>query len=84
MRDGLFLLRESMHFPGDFTLCVCYEGVVQHYRVETTPSGKMTIDQARSLSSGPDPVSACFGLSGSPLRFLCSECLLAVFPGDIL
>ncbi|KAK7069378.1 hypothetical protein SK128_023051, partial [Halocaridina rubra] len=23
--DGLFLVRESTNFPGDYTLCVCYQ-----------------------------------------------------------
>ncbi len=31
--DGLFLVRESTNFPGDYTLCVCYQGKVEHYRV---------------------------------------------------
>ena len=31
-RDGLFLVRESTNFPGDYTLCVCFEGRVEHYR----------------------------------------------------
>ena len=41
--DGLFLVRESNNFPGDYTLCVSFEGDVQYYRVEIV-GGKMTID----------------------------------------
>lgn len=32
--NGLFLVRESTNFPGDYTLCVCYLGKVEHYRVK--------------------------------------------------
>ena len=31
--DGQFLVRESTNFPGDYTLCVCYQKKVEHYRV---------------------------------------------------
>ncbi|KAK3866099.1 hypothetical protein Pcinc_028356 [Petrolisthes cinctipes] len=42
--DGLFLVRESTNFPGDYTLCVCFEGKVEHYRVKYKDS-KLTIDE---------------------------------------
>ncbi|XP_069948491.1 tyrosine-protein kinase CSK isoform X2 [Cherax quadricarinatus] len=42
--DGLFLVRESTNFPGDYTLCVCYEGKVEHYRV-IYKDNKLTIDE---------------------------------------
>ncbi|XP_018322667.1 tyrosine-protein kinase CSK isoform X2 [Agrilus planipennis] len=32
--DGLFLVRESTNFPGDYTLCVCYQSKVEHYRIK--------------------------------------------------
>jgi len=32
-KDGLYLVRESTNFPGDFTLCVCFQNKVEHYRV---------------------------------------------------
>ncbi|KAK7867902.1 hypothetical protein R5R35_002825 [Gryllus longicercus] len=41
--DGLFLVRESTNFPGDYTLCVCYQGKVEHYRVKYKDS-QLTID----------------------------------------
>lgn len=41
--DGLFLVRESTNFPGDYTLCVCYQGKVEHYRVKYLEN-KLTID----------------------------------------
>ncbi|XP_058802342.1 tyrosine-protein kinase CSK isoform X2 [Phymastichus coffea] len=41
--NGLFLVRESTNFPGDYTLCVCYQGKVQHYRVKYK-NNQLTID----------------------------------------
>ena len=32
-KDGLFLVLESTNFPGDYTLCVCFQSKVEHYRV---------------------------------------------------
>ncbi|KAK0422342.1 hypothetical protein QR680_007514 [Steinernema hermaphroditum] len=31
--DGTFLIRESTNFPGDFTLCMAFNGKVEHYRI---------------------------------------------------
>lgn len=41
--NGLFLVRESTNFPGDYTLCVCYQNKVEHYRVKYHDR-KLTID----------------------------------------
>lgn len=41
--NGLFLVRESTNFPGDYTLCVCYQGKVEHYRVKYKDN-QLTID----------------------------------------
>ncbi|KAL5274667.1 CSK family protein [Megaselia abdita] len=41
--EGLFLVRESTNFPGDYTLCVCFQGKVEHYRVKYLEN-KLTID----------------------------------------
>lgn len=41
--DGLFLVRESTNFPGDYTLCVCFQNKVEHYRVKYH-DGNLTID----------------------------------------
>ena len=43
-KDGLFLVRESTNFPGDFTLCVCFENRVEHYRI-ILKDDKITIDE---------------------------------------
>jgi c-src tyrosine kinase len=42
--DGVFLVRESTNFPGDYTLCVCYQGKVEHYRV-IARNNRLTIDE---------------------------------------
>lgn len=42
--DGLFLVRESTNFPGDYTLCVSWEGKVEHYHI-IIRSNKLTIDE---------------------------------------
>jgi c-src tyrosine kinase len=41
--EGLFLVRESTNYPGDYTLCVCFQGKVEHYRVKYLDR-KLTID----------------------------------------
>ncbi|XP_039257430.1 tyrosine-protein kinase CSK-like [Styela clava] len=43
-RDGLFLLRESTNYQGDYTLCVCFESQVEHYRI-IFKDNKVTIDE---------------------------------------
>uniref|UniRef100_UPI003AABC2F5 tyrosine-protein kinase CSK-like isoform X2 n=1 Tax=Centroberyx gerrardi TaxID=166262 RepID=UPI003AABC2F5 len=40
---GLFLVRESTNYPGDYTLCVSCDGKVEHYRIIYN-NGKLTID----------------------------------------
>ncbi|KAK3701790.1 hypothetical protein QZH41_009800 [Actinostola sp. cb2023] len=42
--DGLFLVRESRNFQGDYTLSVCFEGKVDHYRVIYS-NNKLTVDE---------------------------------------
>ena len=42
--DGLFLVRESNNYPGDYTLCVCSEGKVEHYHI-IYKDNKLTIDE---------------------------------------
>ena len=31
--NGMFLVRESSNFPGDYTLCLCSVGDIKHYRI---------------------------------------------------
>ncbi|XP_032809576.1 tyrosine-protein kinase CSK [Petromyzon marinus] len=42
--DGMFLVRESTNYPGDYTLCVCAGGKVEHYRIIYRES-RLTIDE---------------------------------------
>uniref|UniRef100_A0A4W4EC54 Tyrosine-protein kinase n=1 Tax=Electrophorus electricus TaxID=8005 RepID=A0A4W4EC54_ELEEL len=41
---GLFLVRESTNYPGDYTLCMSCEGKVEHYRI-IYHNGKLSIDE---------------------------------------
>ena len=42
--NGLFLVRESTNYPGDYTLCVVMDGKVEHYRI-AYKDNKLTIDE---------------------------------------
>jgi len=42
--DGLFLVRESVTFSGDYTVCVCFDGYIEHYRV-IYQNNLLTIDE---------------------------------------
>ena len=42
--DGLFLVRESTNFKGDYTLCVVFQRKVEHYRV-IVAKNQLTIDE---------------------------------------
>ncbi|KAI6652242.1 epidermal growth factor receptor isoform X1 [Oopsacas minuta] len=48
--DGLFLVRESTNYPGDYTLCVAFDAKVEHYRVIHTNS-KVTVDEEEFFDS---------------------------------
>ena len=34
--DGMFLVRDSVHFAGDYTLSVCFDDHIDHYRIIIT------------------------------------------------
>lgn len=51
--DGLFLVRESTNFPGDQTLCVCFQNRVEHYRIKCTPNSTLTIDDEEFFETLP-------------------------------
>lgn len=42
--NGTYLIRESTNYPGDYTLCVCFDSAVENYRIQTI-DGKITIDE---------------------------------------
>lgn len=78
--DGLFLVRESTNFPGDYTLCVCFQGKVEHYRVKYLEN-KLTIDDEEYFENLGQLVDvSVFTASGSFLlaRFLV-KVLFAIF-----
>ncbi|XP_029633373.1 tyrosine-protein kinase CSK isoform X2 [Octopus sinensis] len=52
MEDGLFLLRESQNYPGDYTLCVCHQRKVEHYHIVYC-NNKLTIDKEVFFDSLP-------------------------------
>ena len=41
--DGLFLVRESANYPGDYTLCVAFERKVEHYHI-SKKDNRLTVD----------------------------------------
>ena len=43
-KTGLFLIRESTNFPGDYTLCVCADDKVEHHHI-ISQNNKFTIDE---------------------------------------
>ncbi len=53
--NGLFLIRESSNFPGDFTLCVCVSGYVEHYHI-LCAGGRYTVDEEGYFTSLPQLV----------------------------
>ena len=60
--DGLFLVRESTNFPGDYTLCVCFEGRVEHYRI-IYQDDQITIDEEEYFPNLSKLVEVSFSYS---------------------
>eukprot|EP00041_Stephanoeca_diplocostata_P024068 m.602569 g.602569 ORF g.602569 m.602569 type:complete len:474 (-) comp22447_c0_seq2:3455-4876(-) len=54
-QDGLYMIRESTNFPGDYTLCVCFENNVDHYRIQTI-NGRLTIDEEEFFDNLEDMI----------------------------
>lgn len=54
--DGLYLIRESTNYPGDYTLCVVANNLVDHYRIITT-RGKISIDEEEFFDSLEELIS---------------------------
>ena len=52
--DGLYLVRESIHYPGDYTLSVCNgkRNIVEHYRIIYNKN-KLTIDEETYFDNLP-------------------------------
>lgn len=54
-------MRESTNFPGDYTLCVCFQGKVEHYRVKYLEN-KLTIDDEEYFENLGQLVAVSFVL----------------------
>lgn len=54
-QDGLYMIRESTNFPGDYTLCVCFQNNVDHYRIQTI-NGRLTIDEEEFFDNLEDMI----------------------------
>lgn len=57
--DGLFLVRESIHYPGDYTLSVCKRNIVEHYRI-IYRNNKLTIDEESHFNNLPELVEVIY------------------------
>lgn len=57
---GLFLVRESNNFPGDYTLCVVSgERIVEHYHI-LYESNKLTLDNEAYFENLIPLVEVCY------------------------
>ncbi len=77
--DGLFLVRESNNFPGDYTLCVCADGKVEHYHI-IYKQNKLTIDEEEyfeNLNQLVEVTIATTGLAIVPDNSTQQYCCLA-------
>uniref|UniRef100_A0A1I8EHM3 Tyrosine-protein kinase n=1 Tax=Wuchereria bancrofti TaxID=6293 RepID=A0A1I8EHM3_WUCBA len=48
--DGTFLVRDSTNFPGDYTLCMAFNGKVEHYRIYQL-NGILTCDHEETFGN---------------------------------
>ncbi|XP_075060907.1 megakaryocyte-associated tyrosine-protein kinase isoform X2 [Mixophyes fleayi] len=53
--EGLFLVRESARYPGDYVLCVSHQGEAIHYRI-CYQDGKLTIDLIQKFNNLMDMI----------------------------
>lgn len=49
LEDGLYLVRESANYPGDYTLCVAFESKVEHYHI-SKKNNRLTVDDETFFS----------------------------------
>ena len=81
--DGLFLIRESTNFPGDYALCVCFNQRVEHYRVIYNDH-KLTIDEEEFFDTLVQLVEVIFILFvffNTFVNFLMMDLFIS-FPGS--
>ncbi|VDK89262.1 unnamed protein product [Litomosoides sigmodontis] len=48
--NGTFLVRDSTNFPGDYTLCMAFNGKVEHYRIYQL-NGMLTCDHEENFDN---------------------------------
>jgi hypothetical protein len=58
--DGTFLIRNSTNFPDGFTLCVAFNGKVEHYRVYLINNNQYTCDHDEFFDNLIQLVSVSF------------------------
>ncbi len=76
--DGLFLVRESNNYPGDYTLCVCADGKVEHYHI-IYKDNKLSIDEEEFFENLNQLVEVLFWQNqgiGSGACFALTHCCL--------
>jgi c-src tyrosine kinase len=56
--DGLFLVRESTNYQGDYTLCVCFGGKIEHYHI-LYRNNRLTIDEESFFDNMVKLVEVC-------------------------
>uniref|UniRef100_A0A673GGC8 Tyrosine-protein kinase n=1 Tax=Sinocyclocheilus rhinocerous TaxID=307959 RepID=A0A673GGC8_9TELE len=82
---GLFLVRESTNYPGDYTLCVSCDGKVEHYRI-IYHNGKLSIDEEEYFENLMQLMEVRVTASNSSElasdRKICSFWFLDVMVGD--
>ena len=57
--NGFFLVRDSQHFQGDYTLSVCMSDEVQHYRIINDKNRRLTIDEESYFNNLMELVEVC-------------------------
>lgn len=48
-KNGLFLLRERLEETGSFTLSICYDGDIHHYKIDRQDDGTVKIDKGKKF-----------------------------------
>ena len=56
--EGLFLVRESNNYPGDYTLCVVAANKVEHYHI-MYKNNQLTIDEESNFDTLIQLVEVC-------------------------
>lgn len=64
--DGMFLVRESTNFPGDYTLCVSFSSRVEHYHI-IYRNNLLTIDEEEMFETLAQLVEVSHGRKRGPL-----------------